>query len=164
MKKSTALAILALVVTMVFSIGCAQQPYDPPTPIPTLPPATLPVSIPTEAVVSEETAPTAVAEGEEAIPTPVGEAATTSEVDAIEMGAGVFQQYCVGCHNLTAETKVGPGLAGIFGKEQLPNGKSVSEENLKEWITGGGGAMPGIPLNDEQLAAVIAFLQDATEQ
>jgi mono/diheme cytochrome c family protein len=164
MKKSLALAIFALVVSMVFSISCAQQPYNPPTPIPTLPPATLPVLMPTEAATSDETAPTAAAEGDEAIPTPVEEATTVSETDMIDTGAGVFQQYCVGCHNLTAETKVGPGLAGIFGKEQLPNGQPVNEENLKEWIAMGGGAMPGIPLTDEQLAAVVAFLQDATEQ
>ena len=84
--------------------------------------------------------------------------------DLVQAGSDLFEQNCSGCHNLTAESKVGPGLAGLFDLEQLPNGNPVNEENVKSWIVGGGGAMPGIPLTEEQLTAVVAFLKDATQQ
>jgi hypothetical protein len=60
--------------------------------------------------------------------------------------------------------KVGPGLTGLFDREALPNGNLVNEENLAEWITNGGGAMPGVALADDQMAALIAFLIESTEQ
>ena len=136
------------ILIALFAVGCNPQPLPvEPTPIPTLPPATVP-------------------------PEPTAAPATSSEVDVpesstanelIDAGAGVFDTSCVVCHNLTSEAKVGPGLAGMFEKESLPNGETVNDENLKEWILNGGGAMPGIPLADEQLEALIAFLKDATQ-
>jgi mono/diheme cytochrome c family protein len=87
-----------------------------------------------------------------------------SEADLAAAGGAAFEQFCAVCHNLTAEAKVGPGLAGLFDREQLPNGNPVTEENLQEWILTGGGAMPGQPLTSEQLAAVVAYLKEATQQ
>lgn len=86
-----------------------------------------------------------------------------STADPVQVGSREFQQNCAGCHNLTAEAKVGPGLAGLFDKVRLPNGNPVTEEDLKDWIVSGGGGMPGIPLTEEQLTAVVAFLKDATQ-
>jgi mono/diheme cytochrome c family protein len=113
----------------------------------------------------------AVACGQEAAvePTPIpteAPAATTEggSEDLVQTGSDLFQQDCSGCHNLTTETKVGPGLAGLFDLEQLPNGNPVNEENVKAWILSGGGAMPGISLTEAQLNAVVAFLKDATQQ
>ncbi len=77
-------------------------------------------------------------------------------------GAAVFEANCAVCHNLTAETKVGPGLAGLFGRSALPNGEPVDEDNLRDWIRKGGGAMPGIKLEDEALDDLIAYLKEAT--
>lgn len=143
MRKYLAWTIL---ITL-FAVGCNPQPLPvEPTPIPTLAPATVP-------------------------PEPTAAPATSSQVDEptpsdttelIDAGAGVFDTSCVACHTLTSEAKVGPGLAGIFERESLPNGNPVNDENLKEWILNGGGAMPGIPLADEQLEALVVFLKDAT--
>jgi mono/diheme cytochrome c family protein len=81
----------------------------------------------------------------------------------VQAGEQVFEANCAVCHNLTAETKVGPGLAGLFEREQLPNGNPVTDENLREWIANGGGAMPAVPLSQDELAQVIAFLHEATQ-
>jgi mono/diheme cytochrome c family protein len=53
---------------------------------------------------------------------------------------------CATCHNVTAEVKVGPGLAGLFASgKKLPNGKDVTEDNLKEWINKGSAATYAVP-------------------
>ena len=152
MKRLTLLTV-ALVAVVLFAIGCAYQPDVPPTPIPTLAPATMPPPPPTQPAASGE-----------AIASPAPEGGTTGATDLVAAGSQVFEQTCAVCHNLSTETKVGPGLAGLFDLQQLPNGNPVNIENLKQWIVTGGGAMPGQPLTDEQLAAVVAFLQDATQQ
>jgi mono/diheme cytochrome c family protein len=138
---------LALLIPLIIlsATGCNPQPLPvAPTPIPTLAPATLPVEA------EATTAP-------QATPTTGGEDRSTGT------GAQVFEQNCSACHNLTAEAKVGPGLAGLFGKDALPNGDSVNEENLKGWIRNGGGAMPGFLLPDDQLEVLISFMRDATQ-
>ncbi len=49
----------------------------------------------------------------------------------IEVGQQVFTSKCLACHNATAERKVGPGFAGLFGKtEHFEDGTSaVVDEN-----------------------------------
>ncbi len=140
------LAFLILLVGCIAACGPQSLPLAP-TPIPTLAPATLPVPLPTEPA-----AP--VAPGETAPATGGGS----------EAGAQVFEQTCSVCHNLTNEAKVGPGLAGLFELDALPNGNPVDDQNLREWIRTGGGAMPGMPLTDEQLSDVVAFLKEATQR
>jgi len=149
MKKLT--LVLAAVLTLLLLVSaCGPQPLpEEPTPIPTLAPATLPAATATEPAAGGET-------------TSGGEA-TPGGGDLVAAGQQVFEQHCSVCHNLTTETKVGPGLAGLFSLEQLPNGEPVNEENLGSWIRSGGGGMPAIPLNDTDLEAVIAFLKDATQ-
>lgn len=144
MNKRWFLLVLALFALCLFAVGCAQQPYDPPTPIPTLIPATLPVATPTEPPAVEAPAPTA---GE-----PVAD------------GTQLFEQNCAVCHSLGAETIVGPGLAGLFNRDNLPDGNPVSDDNLREWIRSGGGAMPGFRLPDDQLAALVGYLKEATQE
>ncbi len=143
-KNPIPLIVICLIVGTLAAAGCGQQPSIAPTPIPTLAPATLPAATPTQPVSAG------------------GEA--TSPVDPVEAGRQVFEQNCAVCHNLTTELKVGPGLAGLFDRDQLPNGNPINEENLKGWILSGGGAMPGLPLTEEQLQAVVAFLKEATQQ
>ncbi|MBI5879623.1 MAG: c-type cytochrome [Chloroflexi bacterium] len=57
--------------------------------------------------------------------------------DLVCKGKIVFGGPCQACHNTNAETKVGPGLAGIFQKDKLPNGKPVNDANVMEWIQKG---------------------------
>ena len=110
------LAFLILVVMCV--AGCGPQPLPlAPTPIPTLVPATLPAPLPTEPVA----------------PVEPGETAPTSGGGS-EAGKQVFEQACSVCHNLTAEAKVGPGLAGLYEMDVLPNGSPVDDESLGLWI------------------------------
>jgi mono/diheme cytochrome c family protein len=123
---------------------------SPPTAIPTLVPATLPAVTPTP-VVAVEPEPTSV-ESEPASPEELALA-----------GEEVFEQFCAVCHSLTSEVLVGPGLEQLFNRDQLPNGEPFSEEGLKAWIVTGGGAMPGMPLTEEQLEAVVVFLREATQ-
>jgi mono/diheme cytochrome c family protein len=141
---SKRLALFAIV--MVVLAACGPQPLpEAPTPIPTLAPATMPV----------QTATQPPAAGETTAPGPTA--------DLVQAGSQIFEQNCSVCHNLTAETKVGPGLAGLFSISTLPNGEPFNEENLKGWIRSGGGGMPGFPLAEEQMTALVAFLKDATK-
>lgn len=151
MKKQMALCLVILTTLLLPVAACGPQSLpQAPTPIPTLAPATLPAAAATEP-----------SPGGGATP---GETGTAGEGGGlVEAGRAAFEQNCAGCHNLTAETKVGPGLAGLFNIDQLPNGEPFSEENLRFWIRNGGGGMPGIPLDDADLDALIAFLQDATQ-
>jgi len=59
------------------------------------------------------------------------------EKDLVCKGKIVFSGPCAACHNTTAETKVGPGLAGIFKKANLPNNKPVNDANMTEWLQKG---------------------------
>jgi cytochrome c len=87
-----------------------------------------------------------------------------SNQDLIATGTQVFDQNCSGCHALTTQRVVGPGLAGLFSVSSLPNGQSFSEANLANWIRTGGRGMPGFPLSDQQMAALVAYLKQATAQ
>ena len=128
--------ILLIVIIGLSTIGCGPHELPTaPTPIPTLIPATLPAG-------------------------PVSTAAVQGQPGA---GAAIFNTNCSGCHNLTAETKVGPGLGPLFTLASLPNGKPVNDDNVKQWIHTGSGAMPGFPsLSDDQLNQLLAYLKEAT--
>ena len=82
-----------------------------------------------------------------------------------DLSNDTFDTVCAACHNLTSELKVGPGLAGLFDREELPSGKPVNDENLIDWIHTGGGIMPGFPnIEGEQLDSLVGFLKEATKQ
>lgn len=151
MKTRLALCLALWTSVILLVAACGPQPLpEAPTSIPTLAPATLPVATATEP------------SGEGAAPLEETEVPGASGA-LVETGRGVFEQNCIVCHNLTAEAKVGPGLAGLFEMEQLPNGEPFSEENLQSWIRNGGGAMPGFPLDQADMDALVAFLKDATQ-
>ncbi len=103
-------------------------------------------------------------------------------VDPVRQGELVFDQKgCAGCHNMNDEVKVGPGLGGLFQPEgtaafgtELPNGKEVTEENVREWIELGSlgfpenfpaedgtdfPPMPGIELSDEEWENLLVWLK-----
>ena len=76
-------------------------------------------------------------------------------------GESAFEN-CSVCHNSdSTETKIGPGLKGVFKREKLVNGKPVNEANIKELITEGSGGMPpfGDSISSEDKDNIIAFLK-----
>lgn len=76
-------------------------------------------------------------------------------------GKEVFDQ-CSVCHNAdSTETKVGPGLKGLFKMEKLVNGKPVTEANVRDLINTGGNGMPAYSdqLSDQDKNDVIAYLK-----
>lgn len=78
-------------------------------------------------------------------------------------GKAVFTQHCSGCHLADIkETKIGPGLAGLFKQERLPvSGRPVSEESVREQLYDPYENMPrvGEDLSEEQIDKVIAYLK-----
>jgi cytochrome c len=83
---------------------------------------------------------------------------------------------CAGCHTTGDQKLVGPGLAGLFkpggpklpgGVDyggNLPNGKPIDDQNVKDWIKTGGvgkiGQMPGhTTLTPEQMTDLVAYLK-----
>jgi len=151
--------VLLGVLLVLFLAGCNPQPLPvAPTPIPTLIPATLPVAVDVEAAVGDGAAtPAAPSEGS------ADEDAGTSTATDLALGKQVFDTKCFICHNLDAESKVGPGLAGLFAKTALPNGNALDDAGLGEWIAVGGGSMPGVPLTNDELAGLIGYLRGATD-
>ena len=96
-------------------------------------------------------------------------ASSASGVPSVSQGQSIFHSTCSSCHNLTNERKVGPGLAGLFNKPQLPNGQPVNDQNLADWIHTGGSGLPGYPampalpeVKGQMLQDLIAFLKVAT--
>ena len=76
-------------------------------------------------------------------------------------GKEVFEQ-CSTCHNTaTDEKKVGPSLKGLFKHAALKNGKKVTEENVRAFISAGGNGMPSYAdlLSDTEKNNVIAYLK-----
>jgi len=76
-------------------------------------------------------------------------------------GKDVFDQ-CSVCHNADSEeTKVGPGLKGLFKHPKLKNGKPVNEANVRDMINTGGNGMPSYAdqLSDQDKSDVIAYLK-----
>ncbi|MBI3085865.1 MAG: c-type cytochrome [candidate division NC10 bacterium] len=53
-----------------------------------------------------------------------------------DTGRDLFQLYCTRCHySDRTDTKTGPGLRGLFGRETLPSSNTpVSEDNVKHQI------------------------------
>lgn len=101
----------------------------------------------------------------------------------VSQGEIIFKQKgCVGCHALTSQKLVGPGLGGLFQPggtaafgEQLPNGKPVNEENVRDWIQKANagypdaakqgkdgqtyGVMPAIALTDQEWQKLLVWLK-----
>ena len=90
----------------------------------------------------------------------VGLPLTAADPDA-KKGEMAFES-CAPCHNSdSTETKVGPGLKGLFKREKLVNGKPVNAENIKALITEGSGAMPpfGDAISADDKDNIVAYLK-----
>jgi cytochrome c len=78
-------------------------------------------------------------------------------------GKDTFSSNCEVCHNAgSTETKVGPGLKGLFRKANLANKKKVADANVIELINKGSPVgMPAFEdqLSDRERVDVLAYLK-----
>ena len=93
----------------------------------------------------------------------------------LALGESLFRTRCATCHAITSEMRIGPGLAGLFQSGgpslpagvdyagNLPNGLSITDTNVANFIRQGGrytiGAMPGFDLTDSEIRALITYLR-----
>ena len=85
----------------------------------------------------------------------------TALADVASDGATEFGSKCAVCHNAdSAESKIGPGLAGIKDGK-LPSGKESTDENILSIINQGGNGMPAYEsiLTAEEKNALVAYLK-----
>lgn len=95
--------------------------------------------------------------------------------DTASPGERVFNTRCAACHATSARVGYGPGLAGLFAPGgpalpdgvdyggKLPNDAAITDENVADWIREGGqgqiGRMPGIPLSEQEMTDLLAYLK-----
>jgi cytochrome c oxidase subunit 2 len=91
--------------------------------------------------------------------------------DPLARGRGLaLSKACAGCHTVDGATGVGPTWKGLFGKQESLEGGGtflVDEAFLREFIRnpqsrdikGFPNVMPPIPLTDEELEALIAYIK-----
>lgn len=89
--------------------------------------------------------------------------AETAADDSASRGQAVFAQNCSNCHYTDSrETKIGPGLEGLFGRENLPvSGMPLSENSVRNQLYQPYENMPrlGDDLSEEQIDDLIAYLK-----
>jgi cytochrome c oxidase subunit 2 len=94
----------------------------------------------------------------------------SAETDgAVEQGRRVFQTTaCVNCHTvsgITADGRFGPDLTHLMSRDTIASGAAPNTpESLRSWIQNPdsikpGSLMPAMKLNDQDLDALIAYLE-----
>jgi cytochrome c5 len=81
---------------------------------------------------------------------------------AASSGQDLFAANCTICHfSDRKDTKVGPGLLGLFKNPKLPkSGRVTNEENVRETIVNGREKMPPFKhLKDQEIQAIINYLK-----
>jgi uncharacterized membrane protein len=79
-----------------------------------------------------------------------------------ENGAVTFDQSCALCHySDQTETKVGPGLKGLYKKDRMAqSGWKVTDDNVRRQLKTPYADMPPFPdLTEEEKQAIIAYLR-----
>ena len=79
-----------------------------------------------------------------------------------ESGKELFGANCAACHYTDRpDTKVGPGLKGLFKNPKLPrSGRPANDENVRSTIVNGQGKMPPFKhLGDSKIDALIDYLK-----
>jgi mono/diheme cytochrome c family protein len=158
-KQQVLLAILVILLV----VGCNPQPLPiEPTPIPTLPPATLPSE-------GSETSPAAPSMGEQEQAEGV-----SAPADRAEEGRQISQETgCLSCHSVDGTNLVGPTFQGLVGHERTfedgtvatADGSYIRSSILKpgdQIVQGYANVMPAIyeqQLSDDQIDAIIAFIE-----
>jgi cytochrome c len=79
-------------------------------------------------------------------------------------GAQLFEEKgCSRCHYTdSAEARIGPGLQGLFEKENLPvSGRETTEQNVREQLLDPYQKMPSYEgdLTEEEIDAIIGYLK-----
>jgi cytochrome c len=77
-------------------------------------------------------------------------------------GERLFRANCALCHFPDrVDTKVGPGLKGVFAHPRLPGtGRPTSEQTVRDQIRKGGIKMPPFNhLKDEEISAIVDYLK-----
>ena len=92
------------------------------------------------------------------------EVTATQPAEPANAGDRIFRSRCASCHYLSDMDQVGPGLAGLFSRETLPDGQEFSEEALANFITQGGGIMDPVRISPDEIDELISYLQQATTQ
>jgi mono/diheme cytochrome c family protein len=80
----------------------------------------------------------------------------------VSSGKTTFEQRCAICHYAESPAqKIGPGLAGLYTRRKLADGKRVDDANLARGIQSGGKNMPGFKdaLKPNQIRDLIAYLK-----
>jgi len=77
-------------------------------------------------------------------------------------GGDLFSLHCTGCHYADKEdSKLGPGLKGLFQKDLLPvSGHRVTEENIRKQLRKPFRTMPSFgSLNAEEISDLVAYMR-----
>ena len=78
-------------------------------------------------------------------------------------GETLFASNCSNCHDAdSTESRIGPGLAGLFGRPELPSsGKPVTRENVRTQIVTPMGNMPSFQsyISNEGLTDLLAYIE-----
>ena len=79
------------------------------------------------------------------------------------LGESTFATNCANCHDAAStETRIGPGLAGLFDRGELPSsGRPVTRANVRAQIVTPLGNMPSFQsfLSDERLTDLLAYIE-----
>jgi cytochrome c1 len=89
---------------------------------------------------------------------------------AFEGAQIIATKQCVSCHTIpgvpNATGTVGPNLAGVASRSKIAGGavNNTGPDDLRKWISDPaalkpGTAMPKVPLTDNELTAIVAFLE-----
>jgi mono/diheme cytochrome c family protein len=74
-------------------------------------------------------------------------------------GQAVFQLNCARCHHpTTTQGLKGPGLQALTKVKAMPSGAPPTDERITQTILHGHAMMPAIPLSDEELQPLLAYL------
>lgn len=77
-------------------------------------------------------------------------------------GAAIFKKKCKACHKITAKKGVGPGMAGVLGRETANNG-TMDKAGLTTWLkdpkaVNPKSKMPNLKLKDDDINALVDYL------
>src|SRR5215467_4148425 len=74
-------------------------------------------------------------------------------------GRRIYDKECLHCHaSYTGEGRVAMSLKGMFQKPSMPSGVPANDERAGEVILRGKRMMPAVPMSQDQLQALLAYM------